>query len=737
MPELLLELLSEEIPARMQARAADDLRPLVTGKLNAAGLTYKDARSYVTPRRLVLVVQGLPERQPDVTEEKKGPKVGAPEQAVQGFLKANGLAEIGEAEVRETDKGRFYFAVRQVAGRPTAEVLTDIVIAAAEALPWPKSMRWGSTTGRWVRPLWSVLAMLDGAPLKGALALGDAQKDDANIYWFGNRTMGHRFLAPEPFSVTSFADYRDRLRAAKVMIDRDERRRVIAEGAAALVESQGLRLRDDQGLLEEVTGLVEWPVVLMGEIDQAYMDLPPEVLTTSMSHHQKYFSTTDGDGRLAARFVVVANMETLDKGATIVAGNERVLRARLADARFFWGQDRKRSLPSRAPELKEIVFHAKLGTLDEKADRMEALAVAIAKHVPGADGDRVRSAARLAKADLTTGMVGEFPELQGVMGRYYALADGEHPEVARAIAEHYSPLGPSDRCPSEPVSVAVALADKIDTLVGFWEIGEKPTGSKDPYALRRAGLGVIRLILENQIRVPLADVFRRGRELIDVDRLERERGLRVAKEALGPGGFVGQGHPAKLFVGRKKPGWAKEIDQRALELLEFLEDRLKVLLRDKGVRHDLIAAVFALGGEDDLVRVLERVKALERFLASDDGANLLVAYRRAANIVRIEEKKDKTRYDGAPDEGRLSAAEERELAEALQQSAATARPALQAEDFTGAMAALARLRRPVDDFFDKVTVNCEEPDLRANRLRLLSRIGATLGEVADFSRIEG
>ena len=718
MPELLLELLSEEIPARMQARAADDLRQLVTEKLNAAGLTYKDAESYVTPRRLVLVVEGLPDRQPDVTEERKGPKVGAPEQAVRGFLKANGLASIDDAEVRETDKGRFHFVVRHVAGRPTAEVLTDVVIAAVEELPWPKSMRWGSTTGRWVRPLWSVLAILDGAPLRGALALGDAQQNGANVTWFGNRTMGHRFMAPDLFEVSSFADYRDRLRTAKVMLDRDERRRVIAEGAAALAETQGVRLREDPGLLEEVTGLVEWPVVLMGEIDRAFMDLPPEVLTTSMRAHQKYFPTEDAAGKLAARFIVVANMETADRGATIVAGNERVLRARLADARFFWDQDRKRSLASRAPELKEIVFHAKLGSLDEKADRMEALAVAIARHVPGADIDRVRSAARLAKADLTTGMVGEFPELQGVMGRYYALADGEHPEVARAIAEHYSPLGPGDRCPSEPVSVAVALADKIDTLVGFFAIDEKPTGSKDPFALRRAALGVIRLIVENKLRLPLAPVSGEAVRLyIDQDCAAVRQGL------------------------PQDTGQAFEKFYNSA-LSDFLSDRLKVALRDKGVRHDLIAAVFALKdqagrGEDDLVRLLDRVGALDAFLASDDGANLLVAYRRAANIVRIEEKKDKTRYDGALDEGRLSEPEERALVQTLQQSAAAARPALQAEDFTAAMAALARLRRPVDDFFDKVTVNCDEPDLRANRLRLLSRIGATLGEVADFSRIEG
>jgi len=727
MAELLLELLSEEIPARMQARAADDLRRLVTERLNAAGLTFTDAVSHVTPRRLILVIDGLPEKQPDVTEEKKGPKVGAPEQAIQGFMKANGLAAIEDAEVRETGKGSFYFAVRNVAGRPSAEVLPEIIMAAVEGLTWPKSMRWGTTTGRWVRPLWSVIALFDGTALRAALTFGDAEKSETEVFWFGNRTTGHRFMAPDLFEVTSFADYEAKLRAAKVMIDREERRRVIAEGAAALAAKEGLAVGETPGLLEEVTGLVEWPVVLMGSIDEGFMDLPPEVLTTSMRAHQKYFPTEDKDGRLAPRFILVANMETADEGAAIVAGNERVLRARLADARFFWDQDRKRSLASRAPELEQIVFHAKLGTLDEKADRMQALAVEIAKHVPGADIDRVRSAARLAKADLTSGMVGEFPELQGVMGRYYALHDGEHPEVARAIAEHYSPLGPNDTCPSEPVSVAIALADKIDTLVGFWAIDEKPSGSKDPYALRRAALGVIRLIVENRLRLPLLAVFAAAADLL-VGKLERAFVADIAKAGMA----VAHGQ-----AGETRIELPKAQEQMLGELLGFFADRLKVALKDKGVRHDLVSAVFALGGEDDLVRLLERVRALEAFVEGDDGANLLVAYRRAANIVRIEEKKDKARFDGALDEARFCQDEEQSLFAALNDAAAAARPALEAEEFGGAMAALAKLRQPVDAFFDKVTVNADDPALRENRLRLLSRIGATLGEVADFSRIEG
>ncbi len=692
MAELLLELLSEEIPARMQARAAADLKRLVTDGLKAAGLAFDDARAYVTPRRLALVVDGLPERQPDVTEEKKGPKVGAPDQAVQGFMKANGLSDISEAEIRETPKGDFYFVVRRIAGRPAAEVLPDLLAEAIRACPWPKSMRWVGGGFRWVRPLHAILALFDGRTLEGGFDLGDGTS-----IGFGAATRGHRFLAPKVFKVKDFADYEVKLRAAKVILDPAERKAIIAEQAAKLARAEGLKLKDDPGLLDEVAGLVEWPVVLMGAIDAAFMDLPPEVLTTTMRTHQKYFPTLGKKGALADRFVLVANMESADGGAAIVAGNERVLRARLADARFFWDQDRKRSLASRAPDLAQIVFHAKLGSLDAKADRMQALAVEIAGHIPDADPDRVRSAARLAKADLTTGMVVEFPELQGVMGRYYALADGEHAEVAEAIADHYAPQGPGARCPEAPVSVAVALADKIDTLVGFWAIGETPTGSKDPYALRRAVLGVIRLIVENQLRVPLTQV------------IEAARGL--YRDLDGP--------------------------SVAAPLLDFFADRLKVALKDKGVRHDLISAVFALGGEDDLVRLLNRVKALEDFLGSDDGEHLLVAYRRVANIVRIEEKKDGVRFDGAAEAERFVQEQETALAGALGAAAETAEPALAGEDFTKAMGAMARLRRPVDDFFDHVTVNAEDTDLRTNRLRLLNGIGATLGRVADFSRIEG
>jgi len=696
MPELLLELLSEEIPARMQARAAEDLRRLVTERLTGAGLAFKEARAYATPRRLALVVTGLPAKQPDTQEEKKGPRPDAPEKAIQGFLRGNNLTSIDQAELRETGKGSFYFLVRNSKGQASAKVLPGIVVEAIQALTWPKSMRWGDGRFVWVRPLHGVAAVFDGKKLRGALDLGNGAKLD-----FVNSTAGHRFLAPEMISVQGFADYKKKLKAAKVILDPAERRAVIGKQAKQKAARAKLVVRDDPALLDEVTGLVEWPVVLMGRIEDQFMDLPPEVLTTSMRAHQKYLALTDESGALANRFLVVANMETADKGKAIAAGNERVLRARLADARFFWDQDRKLPLAARAPRLGQIVFHAKLGSLDQKIDRVQALAVEIAGHIEGADKDRVRSAARLCKADLVTGMVGEFPELQGIMGRYYALADGEHAEVAEAIAEHYAPQGPNDACPSAPVSVALALADKIDTLAGFWAIDEKPTGSKDPYALRRAALGVIRLIVENGLRLPLKGVFER---------------------AFQGGPSLAQGD------------W----DRITRDLLDFFADRLKVVLRERGVRHDLITAVFAVGGEDDLVRLLARVAALEKFLKTDDGANLLVAYQRAVNIVRIEEKRDKQRYNGAELAiDQLVEEAERSLGMRVFDSEAEAEKALEAENFTAAMAALAKLRKPVDDFFDRVTVNTENPELRVNRLRLLARIGATLDRVADFSKIEG
>jgi glycyl-tRNA synthetase beta chain len=695
MPELLVELFSEEIPARMQARAAEDLKRLVCEGLSAQGLDFDSAAAYATPRRLTLVIEGLPLRQPDVREEKKGPKEGAPDQAIQGFMKANGLADIGEAELRDTPKGRFYFVVRDIPGRESREVLAEALLDATGKLTWPKSMRWADGSFRWVRPLHSILAVFDGVALDGELKLGT----DGGVP-LGNETRGHRFLAPDAFIVSDFADYREKLHRAFVVLEAEVRKATILERARALVAKAGVTLKEDENLLDEVAGLVEWPVVHIGNIDPGFMDLPDEVLVSSLKAHQKYFSTLDAEGRIAPRFVFVANIEATDGGAAIVDGNERVLAARLADARFFWDQDRKESLEQRLGALNGIVFHAKLGTLADKVWRMEALASVLAPYIPDCDKDLAWRAARLAKADLVTDMVGEFPDLQGVMGAHYARHDGEDEAVAQAILEHYAPQGPADRCPSAPVSVAVALADKLDTLAGFWAIGETPTGSKDPFALRRAALGVIRLIVENKLRLPLADIL---------------------EQALDAQAAAGAAPPSQEVVA---------------DLMTFFADRLKVALRDRGVRHDLVSAVFALGSEDDLVRLLGRVEALSDFLASEDGANLLVAHERATNIVRIEQKKDDRVYDGDVDRLLLKESEELALHDALQAARGKAETALKAEKFGDAMTAMAELRLPVDAFFDNVMVNAEEGALRANRLKLLSSIDEVLSRVADFSRIE-
>jgi glycyl-tRNA synthetase beta chain len=685
--ELLLELLSEEIPARMQTRAAEDLGRLVSNALKEAGLAFDGAKAYVTPRRLALVVDGLPDRQPDVREERRGPRADAPEKAIEGFLGSVGLGR-DQVEVRETDKGSFLFAVIERQGRPSTEVLAEILPAAIAGLPWAKSMRWGARKGRWVRPLHSVLCLFDGAVVPF----------EFNHLTAGETTRGHRFHAPEPFSVTDFADYIAKMLAARVILDAVDRRDRILHDAVEIAAAAGLELADDAGLLAEVAGLVEWPVVLMGQIDEEYMSVPPEVLITAMRQHQKYFSLRQPDGALAPRFIVVSNVQPEDGGAAIVAGNERVLRARLADARFFWDQDCKRTLESRVPDLDQVIFHAKLGSLGDKVQRISSLAEALAASVPKAKPELTRRAALLCKADLTTEMVGEFPELQGVMGRYYAGGDGEDAAVAQAIADHYAPLGPADDCPTAPVSVAVALADKIDTLVGFFAIDEKPTGSKDPFALRRAALGVIRLVLENGLRLPLVDVFRTSVKLYRIS----------------------------------------DFDLDAQGLLDFFADRLKVHLREGGVRHDHISAVFALTHEDDLVRLMSRVDSLAEFLKSKDGVNLLTAYKRANNIVNIEEKKDKKKYGGDDvDENLLEQEQETGLLERLDAVKDQVQDALAKEDFKAACRAFARLREPVDRFFDDVTVNVEEPDLRENRLRLLDRVRTRFHQIADFSQIEG
>ncbi|EKE78203.1 glycine--tRNA ligase subunit beta [Oceanibaculum indicum] len=689
MADLLLEIFSEEIPARMQARAAEDLKRLVCDGLTAAGLEYESAAAYVTPRRLALSVEGLPLTQPDVTEERRGPRVGSPEQALAGFLKANNLASIDACEQRDTGKGVFYFLTVEKRGAATQDVLPELLVEAIRKLPWPKSMIWGESDFRWVRPMHSILCLFNGQALPGRLDLGGGRE-----ILFGDRTRGHRFLAPAELAADNAEDYKAKLKAARVILDPAERRAAILSQAEALASKAGLVLKPDEALLDEVTGLVEWPVALLGRIDEAFMDVPPEVLTTSMRSHQKYFAVETKSGALAPHFVVISNMEPSDGGAVIIGGNERVLRARLSDAKFFWDQDRKQSLESRLPALANITFHAKLGTLADKVRRVRALAAHLASLIPGADAKVADRAAQLAKADLVTGMVGEFPELQGIMGRYYARHDGEGEAVAEAIADHYSPLGPSDRCPTAPNSVALALADKLDTLVGFFAIDEKPTGSKDPYALRRAALGIIRLIVENGLRLSLQEVF-------------------------------------------AKAGAKPEV---VAELMAFFADRLKVAMREQGVRHDLVSAVFALGNEDDLVRLLKRVDALAAFLSSEDGANLLIAYRRAANIVAIEEKKDSRTYEGRADLKLIKArgeVAEAELHGTLGVIEVKIADALKAEDFAAAMASLASLRAPVDRFFESVTVNAEDAELRENRLKLLAKIRDTMNQLADFSKVEG
>lgn len=690
MSELLLEVFSEEIPARMQKQAAADLARLVGEGLKANGMAPTALETAVGPRRLAFMAGGLPKSQPDTVEERKGPQVGAPDAAVQGFLKAAGLQSLDQAEKREMPKGTFYFAVTKKAGRATAAVVKDVIEAALAQLPWPKSMRWAGNPARWVRPLHGIVCLLDGKVVPVAFAGVQASAS----------TRGHRFLAPGAFKVSNFADYKAKLKKAFVLVDAGERAGVISTTLARLAGAEGLTVKDDPGLLAEVTGLVEWPAPLLGTIDAAYMDVPAEVLTSAMRKHQKYFALVTKQGKLANRFGLVANMATADKGRAIIAGNERVLRSRLSDAKFFWVQDKKRTLEGRLPKLDERVFQAKLGTMRAKADRIAGLAAYLASPT-AADAADARRAGLLCKADLSTDMVGEFPDLQGVMGRYYARHDNEPAAIADAIADHYAPLGPNDSCPTAPVSVAVALADKIDSLVGFFAIDEKPTGSKDPYALRRAALGVIRIILENKLRLPLLPAF---------------------EFALGGYDGLSQGFDrAKV----------------ARDVLEFFADRLKVHLRDKGVRHDLVAAVFAIGDEDDLVRLMARVEALAEFVKSDDGANLLVAYRRAANIVRIEEKKDDTSFTGKVVEADLGAPEAAALLAAIGATEAAAGAALGGEDFTAAMAALATLRRPVDTFFDKVKVNADDRGQRTARLGLLARIEAAMNHVANFAKIEG
>ena len=691
MPDLLLELFSEEIPARMQAQAATDLKRLVTDALVAGGLVYEGAQGFATPRRLALHIAGLPARQPDTREERKGPRVGAPEGAIQGFLKSAGLASIDQAKVMEDPKkGNFYAAVIEKPGQATQDVVAALMPGLIRGFPWPKSMRWGRGSDapdalRWVRPLQSILCTF-GADTEEPEIVGFSVGGIAS----GDMTRGHRFMAPAPFRVKRFDDYVPSLLRTRVVLDAGRRAEIIRHDARDLAFAQGLDVVEDEALLAEVAGLVEWPVVLMGRFDPAFLTIPAEVIRATIRANQKCFVTRRPDGTLAESFILVSNIVAPDGGAAIVAGNERVVRARLSDARFFWDSDRGVKLADRVPKLDAIVFHEKLGTQGERVRRIMALARELAPQV-GADVAEAERAALLAKADLVSDMVGEFPELQGLMGRYYAAAQGETPAVAAAIEDHYRPQGPSDRVPSEPVSIAVALADKLDTLVGFWTIDEKPTGSKDPFALRRAALGVTRIVIENGLRLRLS---------------------KIVGDRLG--------------------------NLMADDLTSFFADRLKVYLRDKGARHDLIDAVFALPGQDDLLLVVRRVEALGTFLDTEDGRNLLAGYRRAANILRAEEKRDGAgAFDDIYVPAFLALPEERGLGEVLSRVEGEVAERAAAEDFAGAMRALASLRAPVDSFFDRVTVNADDLALRLNRLRLLAALRRTMLAVADFGRVAG
>ena len=718
MPDLLLEVLSEEIPARMQAGGSEALKEQVTRRLKDARLEFaaEDVKSFATPRRLALFVPGLPAVQPDITVERKGPRVDAPEKAIQGFLKSTGLT-LEDCEQRETPKGPVWFAVKQEPGRPTAELLANLLPQALAAVSWSKSMRWNESGIRWVRPIRSILCLLDDAVVP--FRFGTVES--------GDTTLGHRFLSSGTLSIADANSYEVALEDAKVMLDPEQRQQVIGDDIGARADNEGLRVLSGDGpLVEENAGLVEWPAVMLGSIDEPFMELPAEVLRSAMGTHQRYFGLLDRADRLAPRFVMVANTETSDDSAAVIAGNERVLRARLADARFFWNQDTSKPLEDYLPALGGVVFHTRLGNMREKAQRIEKLARSLFIAIqdanpdwaPDADQNDAARAGRLCKADLVTEMVGEFPDLQGIMGSYYAEHQ-EKPEVCRAIREHYAPPLPVMFSHAPPVSVAVALADKFDTLAGFFAIDERPTGSKDPFALRRAALGVIRIIMRNGLRLSLSDAL---------------KATLAGYGWLPPSGnelaYALAGHGAMLPA---EPGPAATRDA----LLAFFADRLRVHLRDQGYTHDLVSAVFGVGSEDDLVRLRNRIVALDLFLKSDDGANLLTAYRRAANILRIEEKKDGRRYYGRAVARLFTDKEEQVLHTRITDALFRADTALGQEDFGEAMESVASLREPVDAFFDRVTVNSDVPELRHNRLLMLSAIRATLDRVADFSKIEG
>jgi glycyl-tRNA synthetase beta chain len=746
MSELLLELFSEEIPARLQGKAADDLKSLVTNGLVEAGLVYEGAQVHATPRRLVLSVEGLNAKAADTREERKGPKVDAPQAAIDGFLRSTGLS-LDQLTKQDDKKGAFYVAVIKKEGRAAVDVIATLVPDVIRKFPWGKPMRWGSGALKWVRPLQSILCTFDG----------EVVPFDVDGIVSGNTTKGHRFLAPDVIRASRFEDYSLALNKAKVIVDASARVEHIRADAKALAFAQGLEMIEDEGLLREVAGLVEWPVVLMGSFDEAFLSVPPEVIITTIKNNQKCFCLKTADGKLANKYLLVANIIPRDGGVEIIRGNNKVIAARLSDAKFFWDQDRKVKLEDQLVKLDAITFHVKLGSQGERVKRVEALAGEIAKTID-ADVEKAKLAARLAKADLVSGMVGEFPELEGLMGRYYALDQGHDADVADAIRDHYKPKGPSDSIPVSKVGQAVALAEKLDTLVGFWAIDEKPTGSKDPFALRRAALGVIRCLLEPQLRMGLQLTLESvlNREVVDVGITEMHdedgptitvkrnitfRGIHLAQivQEIARDRLPADLDDVPTYIGRELS--KKKCDEIkhtvCSDILGFFADRLKVYLKDQGVRHDLIDAVFALGGQDDLLMIVRRVEALSKFLESDDGKNLLAGVKRATNIVKAEEKKEGKAISGKVDQSILVKGEEKDLHRAIEAASALAHKALAEEDFEATMRAIAKLRAPVDAFLDNVMVNDPDPNMRVNRLRLLNRIREAMAEVADFSKIEG
>ncbi|MDZ4395770.1 glycine--tRNA ligase subunit beta [Cypionkella sp.] len=722
MSDLLIELFSEEIPARMQARARDDLKSMITNGLVEAGLTYASAGAFSTPRRLVLSIEGLSAESKPVREERKGPSASAPPAAIEGFLRSTGLT-LDQLERRADKKGETLYAVVEKPGRAASAIIAEVLETTIRSFPWPKSMRWGSGNLRWVRPLHSILCLLSDE------SGGEVVPLNIDGIQSGNTTAGHRFLAPARFPVTGFDDYVVKLKRAHVVLESTEREAAIWQGAQNLAFAAGMEVVEDKGLLAEVAGLVEWPVPLMGRIADAFLGLPPEVLQTSMKEHQKFFSVKNPKTGRIEGFITVANTETADHGETILKGNQKVLSARLSDAKFFWENDlrvAKAGMTEWLDGLKSVTFHNKLGSQADRIARIAALAREIAPLV-NADPDTAEQAAKLAKADLRSAMVGEFPELQGLMGMYYARAAGLPEAVALAARDHYSPLGPTDTVPSDPVSVAVALADKIDTLTGFWAIDEKPTGSKDPFALRRAALGVIRLVVGSGIRLSFSMI---GPELYDRHIAHIDEISLRAKMAETKGlGFVVQG---RGYVGSAPP--------RATvteNLLAFFHDRLKVFLKDQGIRHDVIDACLAMPGNDDLTLLVKRAEALAAFLKTEDGPNMLAGFKRANTILSQAEAKDGVEYSYGADAKFAETDEERALFAALDTAEAQITPAMRSEDFAAAMAAMAQLRAPIDAFFTAVQVNSDNPIIRRNRLNLLHRIRAICSGVADLTKVDG